>query len=711
MSRLIVAEQELDRLPTGAVPATGIILAGGLGAAIASLLERPGLVALSIVVAVVVATAIVSFTLRAKKRQESIDLYLLRMSGLLGWPSPDRSQVTGSRWKSGWIGSPTQLRLVYNPLADEVVPEMIAEARRLADKAFGTPYRVHKLRQPRSGKGTIVLRQVTNPGDIEEEVKLERVKTLIAKSFGTDARTKMKVSDGGHVNEITIQYEVTPRLASGAIRARLESSISAMLRGRWRAFWDLEHDTVRLEERPALPAVIPTPNVAPDKVDPLATYDDIRVPIGRDEDGNSITWRPKHNPHGLVTGKTGKGKTVCLLGITQYLAAHGWEIWGIDGKRIELLGLRSWPNVKLIAGRLDHQARVAHEIYTLMQKRFEDYEAGRVRLEDFTPVLLVVDEFKTFKNAISRWYRTVKPKGMTMQPPVLEEISDFVSLARKVRMHIVIGLQRPDAEFLTGDMRDNFNFRVSFGRLSPEGAKMMWDSFSTGVAVPVNARGRGIAYNDDGHPVEIQGYWTPDPYQTEPEHPELWVFESDLELVEQIRPNETLHELMRIVDPEESVDLDSGEATPLTYLDYMEASIVPAGQLPELERKAAGIFNVPEQNAAAPTSSYLDKIQREEEEPEIPDEDDLFNGYAEPDNAPAEELLDASGELAHDGTLVLIDDADNTWGLVDDAEYDFDDENAITLTYRDFESGEIGTLTVPIDDSLTIRKPESVITA
>jgi hypothetical protein len=66
-----------------------------------------------------------------------------------------------------------------------------------------------------------------------------------------------------------------------------------------------------------------------------------------------------------------------MLGIIQYLAAQGWEIWGIDGKRIELLGLRSWPNVRLIAGRIDHQARVAHEVFRTMQQRFEDYERAR----------------------------------------------------------------------------------------------------------------------------------------------------------------------------------------------------------------------------------------------------------------------------------------------------------------------------------------------
>jgi hypothetical protein len=429
------------------------------------------------------------------------------------------------------------------------------------------------------------------------------------------------------------------------------------------------------------------------------------VPFAVDEDGNTIFWRPKNDPHGLITGKTGAGKTVCLLGIVQYLAAMGWEIWGIDGKRIELLGLRSWPNVRLIAGRIDHQARVMHEVFQIMNRRLEDYENGNARLEDFTPLLFVVDEFKTYRNAVTRWFRSVKPKGPGSQAPVLEEFSDFISLARKVRMHAIIGLQRPDAEFLTGDMRDNFGFRASFGRLSPDGAQMMWQSYTTGVTVPVNAKGRGTAYNEHGTPVEIQAYWTPDPYQTEPEHPDMWVFPNDLELVKQITPHDTIHELMGIVDPHDQHDLDgSGEDFTPDYIDYIATSIIPAGRAEELQRKAAGIFTGVE-DAEATRAAEMDRIQREEEEPELDDLDELFKGYAEPEYTTVDDLL-VDDQLTQEGILALVDEDTNTWGLLKSAEYDAFDDGYIAFTYADYLTGETGTLSVPGDHTMTIRTPE-----
>ena len=55
----------------------------------------------------------------------------------------------------------------------------------------------------------------------------------------------------------------------------------------------------------------------------------------------------------------------------------------------------------------------------------------------------------------------------------------MASLARKARtarIHLVLSTQRPDAEFLGGEMRDNFGQRMSMGRLSPQGAMMMWEN-------------------------------------------------------------------------------------------------------------------------------------------------------------------------------------------------------------------------------------------
>lgn len=701
MTRMMAAPA--DALPRPSSPAVPVLAVFATGLVLAGIAAAVHLDAAAVAIGVVAVLGTAGMTvlqLRSRGRLRLVDLYLMHLSSLLGWAAPARSHVVASRWAGGWIGSPRRIRISYNPLADETLMEISAEARRQAERLFSSAYKVGRSRPKRAW---FELVQHSPADSTVQDQQTERVGTIVAKTFGPGAGVSTKF-DKGELREFTVRYEVTPRLSSSALRARIESSMSAVLNGRWRAFWDLQGDRVRFEVRPDLSNLILNPNKAPDDIDPLATYDHLEVPIGLDEDGHVISWKPKRDPHGLVTGKTGKGKTVVLLGIIMYLAAHGWKVWGIDGKRIELLGLREWPNVELIAGRIDHQARVAHEMFTMMQQRFEDYEAGTVKLEDFEPVLFVIDEYKTFRNAVTRWFRSVKPKGPGSQAPVLEEISDFVSLARKVRMHLVIGLQRPDAEFLTGDMRDNFNFRVSLGRLSPEGAKMMWDSFSTGVAIPPFAIGRGIAHNAMGQPVEIQTYWTPDPYQTDPDHPELWVSPNDLELVENLVPSSRRNELKEILEPENWRDLDDPKSTKEDpdYLDYMATRIVPVSEASRILRQVAAI-DVDHSPIVARVSE-LERIQIEEAEPEDSDED-LFAGYSEPDSLLLAELVDDDGELAHEGLLALVDADNDTWGLVDFAELDETDNGYVSLNYRDFETGEPGQLSLPEHEPLVVRRP------
>lgn len=672
-----------------------------------------GAVLVGILGALVIAGTTVLY-LRNRERHDDADLFLHRVHGILGWPDPHRGQVVPSKYRGGWVGKPTQLKVVYNPLADEEVPEMLAEIRRLAKRQFGSSFKIVK-----HNKSTVILvASGTSAVERDRDEKIERSKLIVAKTFGSSAKTTVdteavtrqvdgKTITSTKVTRISVKYEVAPKLSRSGVRASVESQISGVLEGRWRAFWDLPNDTFWMEPRPELPSVIPNPFVAPDTVDPLATYDDLAVPVGMDEDGNTISWRPKQDPHFLTTGKTGKGKTVCELGVIKFLAAHGWEIWGIDGKRFEMLGLRTWPNVKLIAGRIDHQARVAHEVYEEMQRRMAAYEAGSIRLEEFVPILFVIDEFKTFRNALIRWYRMVKPKGASTQPPVLDEISDIASLGRKMRIHIMNGLQRPDADFLTGDQRDNYTFRVSWGRISADAAKMMWNSYTIGTTIPTTAKGRGIAYNKHGQPVEIQGYWTPDPYQTDPERPEHWVFPGDLELVQRMRPTKRIHDLVKIVDLDDDVKYDDNDKPlPVDYIDHMSTGIINAGdpEVIERERKILGDAEAEaRREKQAAQLALLERIQIEEEEPELSDEAEMFDGYSPAVDQFPEELL-VYGELRSEGILILIDEDTDTWGLVEFAEEDEDD---ITFSYRDFATGDPGSKTIPTGNTLITRAPVS----
>jgi S-DNA-T family DNA segregation ATPase FtsK/SpoIIIE len=131
---------------------------------------------------------------------------------------------------------------------------------------------------------------------------------------------------------------------------------------------------------------------------------------------------------------------------------------------------------------------------------------------------------------------------------------------------MVLAMQRPDAEILTGEARENFGQRTSMGPLSPEGATMMWNNPVTGVTLPRGRIGRAIGLSSAGIPVEMQCYRVPDPKDTIPGSTEH-------ELLMSLRPAESKQERLVIVPPQ--IDWDAEEPIEPTFTDYARAEWVP----------------------------------------------------------------------------------------------------------------------------------------
>ena len=268
---------------------------------------------------------------------------------------------------------------------------------------------------------------------------------------------------------------------------------STMLPGRWRARWDLEGDTVVFEVRPALPASVWLPTDVPAVATTTEARSAAYVAYGVDEDGAEMRWYPARVPHMMLTGSTGTGKTSTAHALLGKVTQYGWPVWVLDAKRVEFLGFRTWPNVQVVAGTITAQVALIHRAWTVMETRYAQIEAGTHTVADFEPLIIFLDEFAEFRSNLVEWYAQVKVRGDPSKPPTLAEVASLARKARTARIHLVLSTQRPDAEFLTGEMRDNFGARVSMGRLSPQGAMMMWENPTVGVSLPRAVTGRAMA--------------------------------------------------------------------------------------------------------------------------------------------------------------------------------------------------------------------------
>ena len=504
----------------------------------------------------------------ARLRRQVRDTLVEALAPLTGTRTLDRRTVRLTKWSWAWgkAGVPGRIVVTYAPGAPDGEPGWNSALIDVLRRRLQTSYRLidHDLRR---------CRVVLEADAAASSPSVTRVERTIRELIGPTSRVKsVDVGPDGEPTKVVVAHQAGTRLAAAGYRARVERTFSTVNPGRWRARWDLVTDVVTFELRPSFAEKI---DLEPSRIDQskdvLSSYSEVAVPYGVDEDGQELVWRPAIDPNFMVVGSPGTGKTVLAHVLLVGAARYGWPIWVVDGKAIEFLGFRAWPNVQVVATTIEQQVAVIHRAAALMEHRYQLIVQGVASEDDFEPLLVFIDEWADFRANLMSWYSTVKVKGQPTKPVVLEKVASIARKGRSSRVHLIFGTQRPDAEYFGGDMRDNFRARASTGRLSPQGAMMMWQDPSIGTTVPRGCRGRATTINDANHPVEIQVFYTPDPRKARKAE--------ELAQLDSLRPQQTQHERYLIMPPKPKPD----DAQELTYWDIAAADWVLASDHPELD--------------------------------------------------------------------------------------------------------------------------------
>lgn len=686
----------------GLAPALLILAAATLITALNIYFPFTDLVPLIWVGAILISGLSIASGVRQFQREGIMDPAIEAILPHLAANNVSRDLVQPLRWTKGWVGTPSRIRIRYAAQVVDDDPRFIEQILGALERRLGGTYQIRK-HDPRKCVVIAELAPVSEPVSREHQRAIDVIKQLVDSSASINIVEGPDVDDDGNpkldadgkprlrVKEVEVKHNVGAKMASVPRRLGIEKTVNSMLPGRWRTKWNLEEDIIKFQVRPQMPDMIKhTVEGAAFGLN-HAKYKQFTIPIGIDEDGIVQHWQPSVSPHCLVIGGTGSGKTSFQHTVLTHLSHAGWRIWVIDGKRIEFTGFREWPNVELVGARVEHQVRMLHAAHELMEERYSLLESGQARLEDFEPLAIIIDEYATFKARVQRWYKSagVKPKGAPAQAPVLELLSDLARLARSAKIHMLLGLQRPDVEFLGGEMRDNFGARVSFGRLSPQGANMMWDSFAIGVAIPRNKRGRGVTLNAESQPVEIQAYYTPDPAKLDSTDEEEFAHLATL------RPAEARYGRSMIVDPEPSY-ADEDMEVPIDP-DYYQWLVAKIGKY---DPEFVSVVTPPAPSNVISLTSR-DRVRFVEDEPDDIADDmivDSDDGYLASEEGPAADL--------QVGDLISIDLALDLWGVIEGVEPDVVDDEQLAIEYRDLESGEDGLLTVADNEVLTYRHPQ-----
>ena len=244
--------------------------------------------------------------------------------------------------------------------------------------------------------------------------------------------------------------------------------------------------------------------IAINRIDSRISIDNVSVKGSKLQLMKDVTWDFIEEPHLLIGGGTGGGKTVVLMTIIYALAKIGF-IDICDPKNSDLAGLKKIPvfHNRVYTSKEDI-INCFKENVEFMEKRYKlmssshKFQAGKNFTHyDMKPKFILVDEWAALMAKIDRDY--------SQQGELMEYLSQLVLEGRQAGVFIIFAMQRPDGEFIKTALRDNFMKRLSVGHLESTGYDMMFGDANKSKEFKkldeingIRVKGRGyIANNGD----------------------------------------------------------------------------------------------------------------------------------------------------------------------------------------------------------------------
>ena len=365
------------------------------------------------------------------------------------------------------IGARPAARMPARPAPEDLTPQgrLRASATEADDFVYTRPRPSFLRRSKDNGR----------PADTGEETRLAAQLVEALSHFGIDAAVTGTVS-GPHVT----RYEL--RLAPGTKMskvAQLKDDIAYALAAT---------DVRILAPIPGKTAVgVEVPNrhrrvvhlgdvyqEAPSGWSPLTVW------LGKDIAGKAIGTDLAKQPHILVAGTTGSGKSGCvnamLSSILLHASPHEVKLVLVDPKQVELNHYESIPhlitpvvtNPRVAANVLANLIKEMEERYSIMSmaRSRSLVELNKVREgrgERALPyILCVIDELADL---------------MMVAPAEVEDaIIRLAQKSRAVGIHLVLATQRPSADIITGMIKANVPARIAFAVSSQTDSRVILDS-------------------------------------------------------------------------------------------------------------------------------------------------------------------------------------------------------------------------------------------
>lgn len=241
--------------------------------------------------------------------------------------------------------------------------------------------------------------------------------------------------------------------------------------------------------------------------DSIIPEDDSKYILGQSYAGRLIIKDVEKEPHWLIAGASGSGKTTELLTIIRQGYMRGTIVYLIDLKRGIDFDEEVQKHVTMVTSEKDAE-KVLKQLVDDMFNRLETIAKvnGARNIRQYRElgyqmdrVLIVVDEMAQItiqKNVSKELKETIAN--------INEYLSKLTQLGRAVGYNVVCSTQRPDQDAIPSQVRSNINVRIC-GKANENLSRVVFGDSRADELVPKNLRGRFLL--DDDNNTLFQGYY------------------------------------------------------------------------------------------------------------------------------------------------------------------------------------------------------------
>ena len=252
----------------------------------------------------------------------------------------------------------------------------------------------------------------------------------------------------------------------------------------------------------AVPAGDDLPEVLKWK-DSYLSLDSFVLVLGESYTG-PVTVNLTHIPHILLGGSTGSGKSVLLQLLLMQALRKGAEVYiadfkgGVDFPKVWHEKCRMCFTEEDLCDTLD---RLVEEL----ERRKSALKAlGCPNIDAYNeiaerPLQRLIFACDEVAEVLDKTGRSKEDKELLAQ--IENRLSTIARLGRAFGIHLILATQRPDANIIPGQIKNNMDFRVC-GRADSVLSQIILDNTSAAEQIPKDARGRFIT----GDGIVFQGY-------------------------------------------------------------------------------------------------------------------------------------------------------------------------------------------------------------